>query len=59
MFCGDKLPEFTGDKLTAGEMIQLSWGNLQTGLSWGNFFFERYTGEVAPLNVWYTAGEQS
>ena len=30
MFCGDKLPESTGDKLTArGDGFQLSWG---TGL---------------------------
>ena len=34
---GDKLPESTGDKLTAwGDGFQLSWGN-RIGLSWGNF----------------------
>ena len=56
---GDKLPESTGDKLPAGEMDSTFLGKLFR-LDWtllGKFF--RYTGEVAPLNVRYTAGEQS
>ena len=36
MLCKDKLPEFTGDKLTAwGDESQLSWGTW-IGLSWGS-----------------------
>ena len=35
MFCEDKLPESTGDKLTAwGDEFQLFWGNW-VGLFWG------------------------
>ena len=57
VFCEDKLPESTRDKLTAwGDEFQLSWGNW-IGFSWGSFL--NYIGEVTPLNVWYTAGEQS
>ena len=42
MFCEDKLPESTGDKLTAwGDGFQLSWGNW-IELSWG--IFELYRG---------------
>ena len=36
MLCEDKLPESTGDKLTAwGDGFQLSWGSW-IGLSWGS-----------------------
>ena len=42
MLCEDKLPESTGDKLTAwGDGFQLSWGSW-IGLSWGSF--EMYRG---------------
>ena len=48
MLWEDKLPESTGDKLTAwGDGFQLSWGNW-IGLSWENL---NYIGEVTPLNV--------
>ena len=57
MLCEDKLPESTGDKLTAwGDGFQLFLGKLDWTLL-GNSL--RYIGEEIPLNVWYTAGEQS
>ena len=56
MLCADKLPESTGDKLTAwGDGFQLSWGTRLDSL--GEVL--NCIGEVTPLNVWYTTGEQS
>ena len=56
MFCEDKLPESTGISLLLGEMGSNLPG--ETGLdSPGEIL--NYVGEVAPLNSWYTAGEQS
>ena len=47
---GDKLTEYTGDKLpeSTWEMIQLSWGNFWTVL-----------GRLIHWGVLYSAGEQS
>ena len=37
VLCEDKLPESTGDKLTAwGDGLQFFWGSW-IGLSWGDF----------------------
>ena len=48
MFCEDKLPESTGDKLTVwGDEFQLSWGTRLDSL--GEVL--NYVGEAIPLNV--------
>ena len=48
MLCEDKLPEFTGDKLTAGEMIPTFLGELDWTLLGEDL---NCIGEVTPLNV--------
>ena len=54
---GDELPESTRDKLPAGEMDSTFLGKLLDWTFPGKFLI--CTGEVAPLNALYTAGEQS